>query len=233
MTDDWAAASGHAQAAARQIAPRLREGFGQAAEIACKSAQAPDVVTAYDVEADARLGELLHCFDPGIGYWGEESGRTGSQETFWLVDPIDGTGHFLRGTPLCTTMIALIHEGAVVAAVIHDFVADATYAAHLGGGATCNGTPIQVSQRGLRQAYLGVEINLQLPGNLALMQQLQARTTLVSTINCGWEFAMIASGRLDGRFMKDPWGHPWDYAPGLAVGLRGGGPGGQPGRHHL
>jgi len=42
-------------------------------------------------------------------------------------------------------------------------------------------------------------------------------------INCGWDFAMIASGRLDGRIMKDPWGKQWDYAPGAVLIAEAGG----------
>jgi fructose-1,6-bisphosphatase/inositol monophosphatase family enzyme len=70
---------------------------------------------------------------------------------------------------------------------------------------------------------VGAEINTAVEGNLAILHRLQARTVPFATINCGWEFAMTASGRLDGRIMKNPWGGIWDYAPGSLLVSEAGG----------
>src|SRR6185437_16140826 len=48
---------------------------------------------------------------------GEERGRTGTSEFLWLVDPLDGTKSFVRGTPFFSTQIALMHEDKLVLGV--------------------------------------------------------------------------------------------------------------------
>lgn len=220
---DLSSACRFAERAAREIGAWLREGFGTAAVVASKTERAHDVVTAFDTEADERIFDALSSFDPSIGFHGEERGASGSSSTFWLVDPIDGTGHFQRGMPFCTTMIALIHQGEVVVSVINDFVRNNTFSAVKGGGAKCDGSSITASDRSLRDAYIAYEIDISLPDNMVIMTRLQASTITLSTINSGWDFAMTAAGKLDGRVMKDPWGAIWDYAPGSLLVAEAGG----------
>ncbi len=48
-------------------------------------------------------------------------------ETFWLVDPLDGTKEFIKGLPEYTVNIALIHQGEPVLGVIAIPVAEVVY----------------------------------------------------------------------------------------------------------
>jgi myo-inositol-1(or 4)-monophosphatase len=193
MGADIQAARKFAEQAAREVAARLTEGFGVATLASQKSVNACDVVTAFDMEIDDRLFELLKQFDSSLGFQGEERGHSGSNREFWLVDPIDGTGHYMRGIPFCTTMIALVIDGRVEASVINDFVRGNTYSAARGHGASCDGESIKVSNRALPGAYVGIEIDISMLDNLAIVQRLHSKTVPVATINCGWEFAMTAS----------------------------------------
>src|SRR4051812_7360836 len=115
---DLAAARRAAELAALAVAPALREGFGASPVTHAKSGSPADVVTALDQETEKRLAEQLADYDPGIAFRGEEYGGDESATTTWIVDPIDGTGHFVRGIPWCTTMIALVDRGEVVVSVI-------------------------------------------------------------------------------------------------------------------
>lgn len=223
MDIDLASARKFAEDVARSVGPRLREGHGAAAVVAEKSEFPSDIVTLFDTEAEERIAAGLAEFDAGIGFYGEESGRSGSTETFWLVDPIDGTGHFMRGLPFSTTMICLIDGGEPVVSAIYDFVSDQMYSAATGAGATRDGMPISVSNRGLKDAYLAVEMNLSVAGNPELLRRLQLTTPPVNQCNCGWDFTRSAAGQLDGRLMKDAWGHVWDFAPGALLVREAGG----------
>ncbi len=223
MNLDLEAARRHAVNAAQSIGPWLSEGFGVAPIAARKGVEATNIVTDFDTEADEKMFELLSKFDASIGFHGEERGKSGSDSTFWLVDPIDGTGHFYRGLPFCTTMVSLIDQGEVVVAVINDFVRGHVYSAYRGGGAFRDDIAIKVSDRSLRESYIGVETKLDQPGNADMLTRLQQSTTVLATINCGWDFAMVASGRFDGRAMKDPLGSLWDFAPGSLLVAEAGG----------
>lgn len=181
------------------------------------------VVTELDRKTEQFLATELGKFSSDIGFRGEEFGVQSHADTTWLVDPIDGTAHFIRGIPFCTTMVALIEKGEVVMCVIHDFVNDDTYWAIRGGGAYCNDNKISVSQRSIKQSLISFETRLEKPENYAKYLEVRKQANLIATINCGFEFAMIASGKLDGRIGLDPYGMDWDFAPGSLLVREAGG----------
>jgi myo-inositol-1(or 4)-monophosphatase len=181
------------------------------------------VVTELDRETEQFLASELGVFSSDIGFRGEEFGVQSHGDTTWLVDPIDGTAHFIRGLPFCTTMVALIEKGEVVMSVIHDFVRDDTYWAIRGHGAYCNDTKISVSDRPLSKGLLSFETRLEKPENYEKYIAVRQKTNLIATVNCGFEFAMIASGKLDGRIGLDPYGMDWDFAPGSLLVREAGG----------
>ena len=181
------------------------------------------VVTELDRKTEQYLAKELGKFSSEIGFRGEEFGVQSEADTTWLVDPIDGTAHFIRGLPFCTTMVALIEKGEVVMSVIHDFINDNTYWAIKGEGAYCNDERIFVSNRTLAQSLLSFETRLEKPKNYEKYLNVRKHAGIVTTINCGFEFAMIASGKLDGRIGLEPYGMDWDFAPGSLLVTEAGG----------
>jgi myo-inositol-1(or 4)-monophosphatase len=158
-----------------------------------------------------------------LAFRGEESGVRSEAEVTWLVDPIDGTSHFVRGLPFCTTMVALIEDHQVLMSVIYDFVHRDTYWAIKGYGAYKNDEPIHVSSRPLSLALLSYETKIQDSENLKTYMKVREKSGLISTINCGFEFSAIASGKLEGRLAKNGFGEDWDYAPGSLLVAEAGG----------
>lgn len=63
-------------------------------------------------------------------------------QTFWLVDPLDGTKDFLAKTGQFTVNIALIESGIPTLGVIYVPAMDLMYYAKKGSGAFLNGRPI-------------------------------------------------------------------------------------------
>ena len=182
-----------------------------------------DIVTHLDRQIEDFLAEKLGDFDSSIGFQGEESGIRSKADTIWLVDPIDGTGHFVRGLPFCTTMVALIENNQVVLAVINDFVRGELYSAIKGQGAYRNDKPIQVSTRPLADSLISFETRLDKPANMKGYLKVRKIAALFSTISCGFEFIAVASGKIDGRIAKDPYGKDWDFAPGSLLVTEAGG----------
>lgn len=181
------------------------------------------VVTELDHKTEQFLAQELGKFSADIGFRGEEFGVQSEANTTWLVDPIDGTAHFIRGLPFCTTMVALIENGTVVMSAIHDFVHGNTYWAIRGQGAYCNNEKISVSQRTLSQSILSFETHIEKPENYEKYLAVRKQAGIIATINCGFEFAMIASGKLDGRIGLEPYGMDWDFAPGSLLVTEAGG----------
>jgi histidinol-phosphatase len=77
-------------------------------------------VTEVDEAAEVAIRKLLKKKFHGHGFYGEETGAEHTDaEYVWLVDPIDGTKGFVRGYPMFSVQIALMHRGELVLGVSH------------------------------------------------------------------------------------------------------------------
>ncbi|MEK7613615.1 MAG: inositol monophosphatase [Patescibacteria group bacterium] len=184
---------------------------------------AHNVVTRLDFEVEEFLARELRALDPHIEFVGEEYGGDRSHEAYWLVDPIDGTMHFVRGIPFCTTMVALIREQKVVASAIYDFVSDTMYHATRGGGAYKNDVRIAVSTRPFSHSLSAIETQSGKPENNELYSKFRRLSKTLKTVTAGYELTLVASGKMEGRISFDPYGKDYDYAPGSLLVEEAGG----------
>jgi len=75
-------------------------------------------VTEVDEAAERVIKDVLRRHFPDHGYYGEEFGREREDaEYLWLIDPIDGTKSFVRGYPLFSVQLGLMHKGEIIAGV--------------------------------------------------------------------------------------------------------------------
>jgi myo-inositol-1(or 4)-monophosphatase len=197
--------------------------FGNIEVKAYKSASARDAVTEIDQAVETQLKADLKKILPEIPFVGEEFGGDRESDTFWLVDPIDATGHFIRGIPFCTTMLALIDGGQVVFSVIYDFVNDDVYYAERDKGAYKNDQRIFVSDRPLQKAYISCEINSQREENKALLSAIRSKANILHTLSAGFVFMLVACGKTEGLIVYDGFGKDYDFAPGTLLVQEAGG----------
>ena len=129
--------------AARAAGDRIRHYFGRGVAVELKADATP--VTIADREAEDIIRAALRAAFPTHAILGEERGRDGQGEFLWLVDPLDGTKSFVRGTPFFSTQIALMHAGELVLGVSHAAVYGETMWARRGGGAFFDGQRVQVA----------------------------------------------------------------------------------------
>jgi myo-inositol-1(or 4)-monophosphatase len=173
-----------------------------------------DLVTKFDILVEKYLLENLRTIFPEVGFVGEETGGDRTQEKFWLVDPIDGTGHFIRGIAHCSTMVSLINEGSVIFSVIYDFVNNDMYYAIKGKGAYKNDQKISVSNRTEKQAVLGWEVKKQTNKGVKIRSYLEDNFGYYNSLCAGMPFALVAEGKIDGLVFFDPFGNDYDFAAG-------------------
>ncbi|MDE2055248.1 MAG: inositol-phosphate phosphatase [Xanthomonadaceae bacterium] len=133
-----------ALAAARAAGERIAHHFRRGVAVEIKPDATP--VTIADREAEDIIRSALKAAFPGHAILGEERGREGEGAFLWLVDPLDGTKSFVRGTPFFSTQIALMHAGELVLGVSHAPVYSETMWARRGGGAWLDGKRVHVSQ---------------------------------------------------------------------------------------
>ena len=104
-----------------------------------------DFVTEMDVKSEKLIRERLLTACPEDEFFGEEGGGATDAKGRWIVDPIDGTGNYVKNLPMYTVSIAYELEGELVIGCVYAPALDEMYVAIKGEGATMNGQPIHVS----------------------------------------------------------------------------------------
>ena len=112
LAEALAVAHRAADAAEGEVMPRWRS---RDFSVETKADATP--VTEVDRAAEEAIRRVLRDAYPRHGLFGEEAGREGDGDFLWLIDPIDGTRAFVRGYPMFSTQIALMHEGEIVLGV--------------------------------------------------------------------------------------------------------------------
>jgi myo-inositol-1(or 4)-monophosphatase len=139
------------------------EHFGRPDQLQVRSKGRHDVVTAADAAVEALVKERVLARFPSDSFLGEESGADGVSKVpgpLWVVDPIDGTQEFARGTRSWCVVIALVDRERVQFGLVLDPNTGELFEARHGGGATLNGNPIHVSAAtSLEDGLVTVEIS--------------------------------------------------------------------------
>jgi 3'(2'), 5'-bisphosphate nucleotidase len=105
---------GIAEAAGREVMAV----YACAIEVQSKPDDSP--LTQADLRSDTVIRQGLEAAFPGVFIVSEESASPGSlaQDTFFLVDPLDGTKEFVQRNGEFTVNIAIVHKTRPVAAVV-------------------------------------------------------------------------------------------------------------------
>jgi myo-inositol-1(or 4)-monophosphatase len=226
--DDYLAVAEEVVAAG---AAYLREAVGRPQQVERKGVL--DLVTDTDRAVERLIVERLRRAFPYHMVIGEEewSARPPAPPPaaswVWYLDPLDGTTNFAHRHPHFAVSLALMRGGEGQVGVVADPLRDETFTATRGGGARCNGAPIQVSatasldaallatgtpydRRERADQYLGVI--------RAFMMECQGiRRAGSAALDLCW----VACGRFDGYW---EWRlGPWDVAAGALIVREAGG----------
>jgi histidinol-phosphatase len=170
-------------------------------------------VSVADRAAEEALRQAIARERPGEAVVGEEFGGEGDSGARWILDPIDGTKHYVRGIPLWATLIALEREGAVVAGVASAPALGGRWWAEHGGGAFADGERIRVSTVSRIEeasfSHAGVH-SFDAHGHGAALRALSERAWMERAYGDFWQHMLVAEGRLD--FAVEAIVNLWDLA---------------------
>jgi len=233
MSDETLRAAVAARAA-RAGGETAHEQFRESMTVETKS-EPTDVVTAADREAQRAVITTVRAEFPDAVFVCEEDSipagsdltvrkRLPEDETAWVVDPIDGTGNYVRGIQFWTTSVATLQAGkAVGVATVLPALGD-TYTAGP-AGVTRNGEPITVSERTDPAEFVVSLTGRPAPPSVAGAVVREAGHTLGSTRRLGTmqgALGLVAAGGLDGTIA--PVAHPpWDTIVGVRLVRQAGG----------
>jgi len=188
-----------ARQAAESAAAVIARHYRTALSVETKADQTP--VTAADREAETIIKQVLRRAFPDHAFYGEEEGREGEGDFLWLIDPIDGTRSFVRGYPMFSTQIALMHRDQLLLGVSSAAQFGEVAWARRGGGAFLNGERI----RGADAAEFGPATAISI-GNVKSLSRGAGWNALAGLIQrCGrtrgygdfYHYHLLARGSLD------------------------------------
>jgi len=211
-----------AREAGEAILEIVRRGF----EVEAKQDRSP--VTEADRAAELVILAALARAAPGVPVIAEEEVAAGRipahDDTYFLVDPLDGTKEFVRGGDDYTVNIGLIEEGVPRLGVVF---APATRVLH--GGSVGEGAwvdegsgrrPIRTRERGEQITAVASKSHL----NQATIDYLELAVGTCGYVAVGssLKFCILAEGQADIYPRASPTSE-WDTAAGHAVLLAAGG----------
>jgi myo-inositol-1(or 4)-monophosphatase len=204
-------------ALARDAGALLCERLDDPREVTQKSPR--DLVTDADRASEALIVARIREAFPAASILGEESGvHRGTGDERFIVDPLDGTTNYAHRYPLFCVSIAYERGGRVEAGAVYAPVLDEMYAARLGFGATCNGSPIRVSTVGsVADAMVCTGFNpAGYSRNGAYFARLSDRAQAVRRDgSAALDLAFVAAGRFDAFWEWDL--KAWDVAAGALL----------------
>jgi len=180
-------------------------------------------VTEADIAVNDLLVSNLRMARPEYGWLSEETEDNTdrlSQDTVFIIDPIDGTRSFVEGSRTWAISIAVAQQGKITAAAIYLPLRSKMYAAGLGQGATLNGQKLTVTHAALdgTAKVLAARPNLEArywPGGVPPLDR-HYRPSLA------YRLSLVGEGRFDGMItLRDSW--EWDIAAGALIVSEAGG----------
>jgi myo-inositol-1(or 4)-monophosphatase len=162
-----------------------------------------------DLAADEVAVKVL--LDAGVGVLSEESGRhIEDREVTVVLDPLDGSTNASRRIPWFATSLCAVDADGPLASLVVNLASGMRFDAIRGGGARCDGEPIEPSGRTELRKSL-VALSGMPPGWLGWKQYRALGAAAL-------DLCAVASGVVDAYIDCSASAHgPWDYLGGLLV----------------
>ena len=171
-------------------------------------------VTIADRAAEQAARDWVNRYFPDDGLLGEEFGvERPDARRRWIIDPIDGTKSFVRGTPLWGALVALCEGERVLAGAAYFPAVNELIAAAPGAGCWWNGSRCTVSVVNVLAQATVLTTDERFPEHPAVRGSWQ-RFASTAAISRTWGdcfgYFLVATGRAE--LMLDAVMSPWDAA---------------------
>jgi histidinol phosphatase-like enzyme (inositol monophosphatase family) len=195
---------------AGELALKMREG-----NIGVESKSDESPVTLADKACEKLIVEELTAMFPGDGVLGEEgASRESTNGRRWIIDPIDGTRDFIRGTRAWSVLIGLEQDGEIVAGHAYFPSFHEMFSAAKGEGAWWDGRQVKASAVTKKSEALlccnGLSFMNSYPFAQDLVPWLADFWTVRSMGGC-LDAMLVTTGRAD--VWIEAKAKPWDLAP--------------------
>jgi myo-inositol-1(or 4)-monophosphatase len=164
-----------------------------------------------------------------IPFLGEERGGHLRAPLLWVLDPIDGTTNYIKGSPLCAISLALLSAGQPLFGIIDLPLLGERYVARARAGAYLNGRRLLAADvKSLSDAVVSItdfavadDRAAENPLHIALLTRLAPLALGVRTHgSAALDLAWLAAGRVGASIMLS--NRAWDVSAGVLVAREAG-----------
>lgn len=179
-----------------------------------------DLVTVADREAELALTPVLAQAYPHAVILGEEATEAdpsllhaySQADHAFTIDPVDGTGNFVRGSADHAVMIAELRRGEVVRGWIWQPEHRLAFVAEKGAGSWCNGTRLPALAPATEPSQWHGICSIEGIGGGTFAPLAPLRPTRMSA---GIDYCRMACGEVDFAVFNQA--KAWDHAPGALL----------------
>lgn len=186
-----------------------------------------DIKLEADIAAENLIKDIIRN-ESSFPILAEEGGKSVDDlgDTFWVVDPLDGTANYTRHIPLCCVSIALVNNLKPVIGVIYDFNNNDLYEGTKENKALMNNQLINVSDiaeknKGILVTGLPNATDYSDKAMLMMIKDFQSWRKVRMIGSAAMAAVYVASGKAD--LYKEFGTYLWDVAAGAAIVSAAGG----------
>jgi myo-inositol-1(or 4)-monophosphatase len=183
-----------------------------------------------DLQIETEIKKTLGQPAADVAFLGEESGGSLARGLTWVLDPIDGTTNFMKGSPLCAISLALLDGSRPMLGIVDLPLLGERYVARSGAGAYLNGQRLHLADDDrLERQLLSItdfavadDREVENPLHVAALTRLAPRVLGVRTHgSAALDLAWLAAGRLGATIMLS--NRAWDVSAGVLLVREAGG----------
>ena len=175
-----------------------------------------DVVTNCDLLVEKYIINEINKKYPDIDILSEEYNSNNEvNDTYFVIDPIDGTINFAYGMNIWAIQVAYVEKGTIIASCMYFPKLDELYTSLKDEGSYLNGKKIQINNYpGLENSLIAMSFGKEFDVFYDLFKDVAKKVLRVRDFGAGsFCMAMVACGKLDGYcVLADT---KWDIEPGL------------------
>lgn len=181
------------------------------------------IVTEADIAMQQTITQALDKLTADVSMLSEEMSEQeqidvmNNHQSYWCLDPVDGTNNFHLGVPLFAVSLALIRDKKITLGIIYDPIRKEVFSALKGSGLRINGQQHTVPEQpeNLNKCLASVDfkrlkntMKIRLCDSMPFKSQRNIGT-------CALEWAWLAAGRT--QLLLHGGEKFWDYAAGCLL----------------
>jgi 3'(2'), 5'-bisphosphate nucleotidase len=205
----------------REAGKRIMQFYGSGTAVTWKDDASP--LTAADRASHDFLANSLQSLIPEAAVVSEESDdatkSTNSTRLYWLVDPLDGTKEFIKGTNEFTVNVALLEDRLPILGVVHAPALGLTYYGGRDFGSweqAGENAPVPISTRVPDSSRMTVVASKDHAGPLVSAMLGCLTNPLLQSMGSSLKFCLVAEGKAD-LYLRDLPTMEWDTAAAQCI----------------